>query len=117
MNELYTKYAKYVVLIFLIIRLLYVGIPDDINSVFIYEYGVFFGIAYLLFILQDFFNPSKKTLATLKIANAVSAFILFITALYFKDVFSTIFSATMCVALGFAFYLESKKDKKNKQKA
>lgn len=117
MEKLYTKYAKYVVLLFLIIRLLYGGIPDDIKTVFIYEYGVFFGVAYLLFILQDFFNPSKKIVATLKIANAVSAFILFITALYYKDLFSIIFSATMCVAISFAFYLDSKEDQKNKQKA
>ncbi|KOS68708.1 hypothetical protein AEA09_09245 [Lysinibacillus contaminans] len=117
MNELYTKYAKYVSLICLIIGLIYAGIPDVVKSVFIYEYGVFFGIAYLLFILRDFFNPSKKIVAALTIANIISAFILFITAVYFKDVFSTIFSATMCIGISFAFYLESKKDHKNKQKA
>jgi len=43
----FNKYSKYVVLLIFIFEIIYFGIPDYVQPVFVYEYLLFFGLAYL----------------------------------------------------------------------
>ncbi len=111
-----SKYYKYVALFFLIVELLYFGIPDYVKPIFVYEYIIFFGLAYLFGILQDFFNLSEKTDRLLRIALIISSIVMAITSVYYKATFSVVFSVIMVVAISFSLYLAIKDNKKNKQK-
>lgn len=110
------KYLKYVALLLVIFQLLYLGIPDSVKPVLVYEYIIFFGLAYLFAILQDFFNPSKKTDLLLRVAIIISLIVLAITSIYYKATFSIAFSVIMFIAFTSSLYITIKLNKKNKQK-
>jgi len=110
------KYLKYVALLLLIFEALYLGIPDFVNPVFVYEYIIFFGLAYLFAILQDFFNPSEKIDILLRVALIISSIVMAITSIYYKETFSIVFSVIMVVGISFSLHLTIKHNKKNKQK-
>ncbi|MDM5248005.1 hypothetical protein [Lysinibacillus sp. G4S2] len=115
MSNFISKYGKYVVLLIFIFELIYFGIPNFVKPVFVYEYLVFFGIAYLFAILQDFFNPSAKTDILLRVAIIISSLVMLITSIYYKATFSVVFSVIMFVAISFSLYLAIKHNKTNKQ--
>lgn len=115
LSNFISKYGKYVVLLIFIFELIYFGIPNFVKPVFVYEYLVFFGIAYLFAILQDFFNPSAKTDILLRVAIIISSLVMLITSIYYKATFSVVFSVIMFVAISFSLYLAIKHNKTNKQ--
>lgn len=107
----FSKYLKYIPPLVLIFELIYFGIPDFVKPIFVYEYFLFFGVAYLFAILQDFFNPSKKTEILLRVVMIICSLILLSTSIYYTDTFSIIFSTIMFVAINFSLYLAIKPDK------
>lgn len=107
------KYLKYIALLLLIIQVLYLGIPDFVKPVFVYEYILFFGFAYLFAILQDFFNPSEKTTIVLRVALIISSIIMAITSIYHKETFTVVFSIIMTIGISFSLYLAIKHMKKD----
>lgn len=111
LGNFFTKYAKYVVLLIFIFEIIYFGIPDYIKPIFVYQYLIFFGLCYLLGILHDFFNASKKTDTFLRVTIIISALVLLITSIYYKATLSIISSVIMLVASSFSYYLENKKNK------
>ncbi|MEA0553440.1 hypothetical protein U1P98_21105 [Lysinibacillus irui] len=110
------KYLKYVALLLVVFQLLYLGIPDSVKPVLVYEYIIFFGLAYLFAILQDFFNPSKKTDLLLRVALIISSIVMAVTSIYYKETFTVVFSVMMIVGISFSLHLTIKHNKKNKQK-
>ncbi|MFJ7183235.1 hypothetical protein [Lysinibacillus xylanilyticus] len=115
MLNFFNKYSKYVVLLIFIFEIIYFGIPDYVQPVFVYEYLLFFGLAYLFAIIQDFFNPSEKTDILLRVVIIISSLVILITSIYYKSTFSLIFSMIMFMAISFSLYLASKQNKTNKQ--
>lgn len=100
-------------LLIFIFEIIYFGIPDYVKPIFVYEYLLFFGFAYLFGIIQDFFNPSEKTDILLRVVIIISSLVLLITSIYYEATFSLIFSAIMFIAISFSLYLAIKK--KNEQ--
>ncbi|MGG2074121.1 hypothetical protein AB1J28_12290 [Lysinibacillus irui] len=86
------------------------------KPVLVYEYIIFFGLAYLFAILQDFFNPSKKTDLLLRVALIISSIVMAVTSIYYKETFTVVFSVMMIVGISFSLHLTIKHNKKNKQK-
>ncbi|MEX3747110.1 MULTISPECIES: hypothetical protein [Lysinibacillus] len=115
MSNFFSKYSKYVILLIFIFKIISFGIPDYVKPVFVYEYLVFFGLAYFFAILQDFFNPSERTDILLRVAIIISSIVMFITSIYYKATFSVAFSVIMFVAISFSLHLAIKHNKKNKQ--
>ncbi|MFJ8517264.1 hypothetical protein [Lysinibacillus xylanilyticus] len=115
MLNFFNKYSKYVVLLIFIFEIIYFGIPDYVQPVFVYEYLLFFGLAYLFAIIQDFFNPSEKTNILLRVVIIISSLVILITSIYYKSTFSLIFSMIMFMAISFSLYLAIKQNKTNKQ--
>lgn len=111
----FNKYSKYVVLLIFIFEIIYFGIPDYVQPVFVYEYLLFFGSAYLFAVIQDFFNPSKKTDILLRVVIIISTLVILITSIYYKSTFSLIFSVIMFMAISFSLYLAIKQNKTNRQ--
>ena len=50
----------YIVLLIFIFEIVYIGIPDYVKPVFVYEYLIFFGLSYLFAIIQDFLIQAKN---------------------------------------------------------
>lgn len=114
MNKFFSKSLKYVPIFILIFELSYFGIPDFVKPIFIYEYALFFGFAYLLALLQDFFEISKKTSTILRICCAISALVILITSVFYQAILSIIFATIMfitCISL----LILQKKGKGNKE--
>lgn len=111
----FNKYSKYIVLLILIFEIIYIGIPDYVKPVFVYEYLIFFGLSYLFAIIQDFFNPSEKTDILLRFVIIMSSLVILLTSIYYKATFSLIFSMIMFSAISFTLYLAIKQNKMNKQ--
>ncbi len=107
------KYLKYIALFILIIQALYLGIPDSVEPVLVYEYILFFGFAYLFAILQDFFNPSEKTAILLRVPLIISSIIMAITSIYYKEMFTIIFSIIMTIGISFSLHLAIKHKQKD----
>jgi len=99
------------VLLIFIFEIIYFGIPVYIKPIFVYQYLIFFVLCYLLGILHDFFNASKKTDTFLRVTIIISALVLLITSIYYKATLSIISSVIMLVASSFSYYLENKKNK------
>lgn len=66
----------YIVLLIFIFEIVYIGIPDYVKPVFVYEYLIFFGLSYLFAIIQDFFNPSEKTDIGLRVVIIMSSLVI-----------------------------------------
>ncbi|MFJ6267455.1 hypothetical protein ACIQGW_21095 [Lysinibacillus xylanilyticus] len=111
MLNFFIKYSKHVVLLIFIFEIIYFGIPDYVKPVFVYEYLLFFGLAYLFAVIQDFFNPSKKTDILLRVVIIISSLVILITSIYYKSTFSLIFSVIMFMAISFSLYLAIKPNK------
>ncbi|MEY9974685.1 ABC-type arginine transport system permease subunit [Lysinibacillus sp. RC46] len=111
MRNSFSKYIKYIPPLIIIFELVYFGIPDFVKPIFVYEYFIFFGVSYLFAILQDFFNPSKKTDILLRVVMIICSLILLITSVYYTDTFSIIFSTIMFIAISFSLYLAIKSNK------
>ncbi len=103
------KYLKYIFLFFLTVRLISYS-PDYLEPLLLYLYLIFAGLIALLGILQDFFNPSKKTDMILRVVTIIFAFVLLIASFIFKSTPSIIFSIVMLIAFSFSLFLETKQE-------
>ncbi len=103
------KYLKYIFLIIFTVRLISFS-PDYFEPLLLSLYLLFAGLIALLGILQDFFNPSKKTDMLLRIVTIIFALVLLTASLIYKSTPSIVFSIVMLIAFSFSLFLETKQE-------
>ncbi len=103
------KYLKYVVLFYFTVRLIRFS-PDYLEPFILYLYLIFVGFIAILSILQDFFNPSKKTDMILRVVTIIIAFGLLIASHLYKSTPSIVFSIVMLIAFSFSLFSEKKQE-------
>ncbi|UED78456.1 MULTISPECIES: hypothetical protein [unclassified Lysinibacillus] len=103
------KYLKYIFLIIFTVRLISFS-PDYLEPLLLSLYLLFAGLIALLGILQDFFNPSKKTDMLLRIVTIIFALVLLTASLIYKSTPSIVFSIVMLIAFSFSLFLETKQE-------
>lgn len=103
------KYLKYIVLLYLTVRVISFS-SDYLEPLILYLYLIFVGFIALLGILQDFFNPSKKTGMILRVVTIIVAFGLLLASFIYKSTPSIFFSIVMLIAFSFSLFLEKKQE-------
>jgi len=103
------KYLKYIVLLYLTVRLIRFS-SNYLEPLILYLYLIFVGLIALLGILQDFFNPSKKTDMLLRVVTIIFAFGLLLASFIYKSTPSIIFFIVMLIAFSFSLFSEKKQE-------